>query len=189
MEGRQRGMGEYRECRTLVGAGNGSIATRSAKIITLAHKRGFFADAMLGRLARWLRVMGYDCAYENRIDDRVLVERAVSEDRVILTRDTLLGERKAAQGRVFFVKGNTIEEQVRGVREAFTIDSNCFLTRCLRCNLKLQEAQKESVKAVVPAYVFETQAYFSRCPGCGRIYWNGTHKDGMRVEVERLLKG
>jgi len=157
--------------------------------VTGAREKRFFADAMLGRLARWLRVMGYDCAYESSIDDGILAARAVAEDRVILTRDKLLCERRAAQGRFLFIKADGIDAQVRQVREVFGIDAARFLTRCLRCNLPLEEVSKDAARPAVPAYVRDTQERFLRCPGCGRTYWGGTHKARMREEVARLLNG
>ncbi|MBI5886195.1 MAG: Mut7-C RNAse domain-containing protein [Deltaproteobacteria bacterium] len=155
--------------------------------MTGADGKSFFADAMLGRLARWLRVMGYDCAYERHIDDALLARRALAEDRVILTRDRLLCERRAVRGRFLFIEADGIDEQVAQVREAFGIDASRFLTRCLRCNLLLEEVSKDAAAPLVPAYVRDTQERFLRCPGCERTYWGGTHRARMREEVGRLL--
>lgn len=149
----------------------------------------FFADAMLGRLARWLRTMGYDCEYEAHIDDSLLIARAVNEDRMILTRDTLLAVRRAARDRVLLIKANGVAEQMGEVEEAFKIDAAGFLTRCLRCNLPLEEITKEAAAQAVPVYVFDAHERFSRCQGCGRTYWPGTHISMMRKEVDRLMKG
>lgn len=149
----------------------------------------FFADAMLGRLARWLRTMGYDCEYEAHIDDRILIERAINEDRAILTRDTLLAVRRAARGRVLLIKANSVNEQVSEVKAAFGIDAASFLARCLRCNRLLEEISKDAAAQSVPAYVHDTQERFLRCQGCGRIYWACTHISLMREDVDRLLKG
>ncbi|MBI5561588.1 MAG: Mut7-C RNAse domain-containing protein [Deltaproteobacteria bacterium] len=154
-----------------------------------AARQRFFADAMLGSLARWLRVMGYDCAYEKSIEDGALVERAVDEDRVILTRDTLIMGRKKARGRVFFINSNAVEGQIREVRDGLGLDVARFLTRCLRCNVLLEDAPKETVREKAPSYVYDTQDAFSRCPACGRVYWSGTHGERMLEEVERFLKG
>lgn len=149
----------------------------------------FFADAMLGKLARWMRTMGYDVEYEPHIDDGELLERAFAEGRVVLTRDTLLLKRRKARGRAFFIEGDGISGQLRQVAAAFPIDGGLFLTRCLRCNRPLERVAKPSVEGKVPPYVFRTQEEFSACPSCGRIYWGATHRERMEGELRRLLGG
>lgn len=148
---------------------------------------GFFADAMLGSLARWMRALGYDVAYENSIDDKVLVERAEAEGRIILTRDSLLIERRKALPRSFFIKGNDLGGQLRQVTEAFPFDERLFLSRCLRCNLCLEDIEKTLVKGRVAPYVYDTNDRFSLCAGCGRIYWAGTHALRMAESIKKFL--
>lgn len=158
----------------------------------------FYADAMLGKLARWLRTLGYDVAYSRRIGDRELVREAVRQGRVILTRDTLLVKRKAAVGRSFFVESDDVNEQLRQVDKRFELNASCALTRCLRCNAVLQKMERDLImpsralsggRGGVPAYVYETQKEFSKCPFCGRVYWAGTHRDGMIKTLTDILGG
>lgn len=149
----------------------------------------FFADSMLGKLARWMRVLGYDVEYEREIDDAELVRRAIKEDRIILTRDTLLVKRRRARGRSFFIESDYIGDQLKRVALRFKTGPESALTRCLRCNAILEDVTKEAVEGKVPPYVFKTQERFSICFACGRIYWAGTHKEKMLKDVERLLKG
>lgn len=149
----------------------------------------FFADSMLGKLARWMRTIGCDVEYERAIDDDALIDRALREDRVVLTRDTLLVRRRRLKGRSFFVESNAVANQLKSVVERFGLDSAGFLTRCLRCNTRLERAGKEAVKERVPPYVCQTQDEFSVCPSCGRVYWAGTHREGMVREIERMLTG
>lgn len=149
----------------------------------------FFADAMLGKLARWLRTLGYDAAYSRQISDRELVQEAVRQGRVILTRDTLLVKRKAVVGRSFFVESDNINEQLRQVDKRFKLDASRALTRCLRCNAVLEKIERDLIKGGVPVFVYETQKEFSKCPSCGRIYWAGTHRDGMIKTLSDILKG
>ena len=151
--------------------------------------RKFFADCMLGRLALWMRVLGFDVAYENAIEDAELAERARREERLILTRDTLLVKRRLVRDNHFFVEGDLYDDQLRQVFGAFPMDRGAFLTRCIRCNRALEDAPSDSVEGLVPPYVFTTVKGFSRCPGCERIYWAGTHKLHMEREVERILHG
>jgi uncharacterized protein with PIN domain len=149
----------------------------------------FIADAMLGKLARWMRVLGCDVEYFPSIGDRELVKLAAGSGRLILTRDTLLVRRREARSNHFFVEGDDFRSQLRQVVERFAIDpSDRFLTRCLECNALLAEIGKSAVRERVPAYIYETQAEFRSCPICSRIFWQGTHRHGMAMEIERLLK-
>ncbi len=149
----------------------------------------FIADAMLGKLARWLRVMGCDVEYFPAIDDGELVARAERSGRLILTRDTLLVRRRLARENHFFFRGDDYREQVRQVVTAFTIDPFAhFLTRCLECNAPLADITREQAVGQVPPYVLATQQSFQACPACGRIYWRGTHRARMFEEL-RLMVG
>ncbi|HLE08154.1 MAG TPA: Mut7-C RNAse domain-containing protein [Thermodesulfobacteriota bacterium] len=148
-----------------------------------------FADSMLGKLALWMRVMGYDVEYEKAIDDGELVRRARKEGRVILTRDTLLIKRRWARDNHLFIKSDHLRDQLKEAVSFFGIKKERFLTRCLRCNVTLADIERESVKDSVPPYVYSTQESFSKCPVCGRIYWAGTHRENMEKEVERIVGG
>jgi uncharacterized protein len=150
----------------------------------------FIADAMLGRLARWLRIMGYDVAYYPRIGDDELMELSERSGRLILTRDTLLFKRKRVRGNCFLVAGDHYRDQLRQVVRSFDLDpSGRFLTRCLECNALLRETGRERAEALVPPYVFATQEHFRQCPSCGRIYWGGTHRERMREELMGIVNG
>ncbi len=149
----------------------------------------FFADAMLGKLARWMRVMGYDVLYERYIEDRDLVERALKDGRVILTRDTLLMKRRKVGGMGFFIEADTLPHQLRQVVHSFPIDRKCLLTRCLICNIPLESVTKVLVYEEVPRYVYNTQEEFTRCPACRRVYWRGTHREGMVKTLNSILGG
>ena len=150
--------------------------------------RTFIADTMLGKLARWLRVMGCDVAYYREIGDAELVERAERSGRLILTRDTLLVRRRKVRNNHFFVEGDHFRDQVRQVVRAFAIEPFAgFLSRCLECNALLQEIDRKSVEGRVPPYVFVTQEHFQICPNCGRLYWGGTHRERMAGELKEML--
>jgi uncharacterized protein with PIN domain len=149
----------------------------------------FFADAMLGRLATWLRIVGCDVSYRARIDDAELVERALEDARVILTRDTLLVRRRKARGNHFFVTGDDYRAQFRQVVAHFGIDPLArLLTRCVRCNEPLLAIGKKDVAGRVPPYVLATQDAFSHCPGCGRVYWGATHREAMIRAIRAMLR-
>jgi uncharacterized protein with PIN domain len=154
-----------------------------------AEIKKFFADSMLGRLALWMRVMGYDVAYEKAIEDHTLIKRALDEGRIILTRDTLLIPRRWVRGNSLFIESDHLSEQLRQVISVYGIEKEGFLTRCLRCNILLQRIPRDKAEGRVPPYVFETQKNFSTCRGCGRIYWAGTHRVEMLREVSRIREG
>lgn len=153
----------------------------------MEHK--FIADAMLGRLARWLRVLGCDVEYFPEISDKEIAERAEREGRVILTRDTLLVRRRKVRDNHFFVEGDHYPDQLRQVVRRFGIDPHGgFLTRCVECNAVLEDRSRESIRDEVPAYVFETQERFKACPACRRVYWSATHRERMVEKLEEMLR-
>ncbi|HSK81584.1 MAG TPA: Mut7-C RNAse domain-containing protein [Thermoanaerobaculia bacterium] len=147
----------------------------------------FFADAMLGALARWLRAFDVDVAYDPALDDPELVQRAVAEGRTILTRDRKLTERRLARNHIL-IRSDDVDEQVRQVLDELGLqpDLRRLLGRCLRCNLPLDEMDAEAARAQVPPYVARTHDEFRACPGCGRIYWRGTHVDRMARRLARM---
>ncbi len=151
-------------------------------------ERTFIADAMLGKLARWLRVIGCDVEYFPAIGDAELVERSGRSGRLILTRDTLLIQRRGARGNSFLVEGDHCRDQLRQVVRAFALEPfSAFLTRCLECNALLHDIDREGVESRVPPYVFDTQKRFRACPACGRIYWGGTHRERMKGELRKIF--
>jgi uncharacterized protein with PIN domain len=147
----------------------------------------FIADAMLGRLARWLRIMGFDTAYQEHIADAELVRRSLQEQRAILTRDRSLPEEWRVAS-VYVLASETGVDQLREVTRAFDLAADVKLfTRCSVCNAPLAPATRESVQGDVPERIFATHEVFRRCPGCERVYWRGTHTDRMERVVARVL--
>jgi uncharacterized protein with PIN domain len=147
----------------------------------------FFADAMLGALARWLRALDLDVAYDPSLGDPELVELSVAEGRTILTRDRRLTERRLARNHIL-IRSDDVAEQVRQVLEALGVspDPGRLLGRCLRCNQPLEDIDPEAARARVPPWVARTQQEFRVCPDCGRIYWPGTHASRMRERLEGM---
>jgi len=148
-------------------------------------EKRFLADFMLGRLARWLRVLGYDTIYSRRGVESVLMVKAYREDRIILTRNTRLFKR-IDPARALFIHFDGFRDQVREVIEALNIeyDAELFLSRCVECNLVLVPLTREEVQTKVPPYIFQTIKAFRTCPQCGRIFWSGTHIEEMRKLIE-----
>lgn len=149
----------------------------------------FLCDAMLGRLARWLRALGLDAAFDPDIDDAALVRWAVDEGRVVLTRDRSLPEEWRVSGCVVVASDDPLE-QLREVAERFdlTVPGPLF-SRCLECNEPLERAPAEAVERRVPERVRDRQREFRRCPACGRVYWEGSHTRRMRRALARALPG
>ena len=135
----------------------------------------FVLDVHLGKLARHLRLAGFDCLYRNDYRDSELVTAALAEQRIILTRDKgLLKQRLVTHG--YFVRETESEEQLREVVRALQLQSDVrSFTRCRECNAELREVPKAEVLARLPQKVRAAYERFQLCPGCGRIYWKGDH--------------
>ena len=151
----------------------------------------FMVDNNVGKLARWLRMMGYDAMFFRGGDDASMIATALAEDRVILTRDTRIMERRLVTSgklKVLLIETDNPELQMRQVINRLSL--NCqfrTFTLCLECNQSLVERSKEEVKDRVPPYVFQTQIQYTECPACHRIYWRGTHWQAMTVSLKRFM--
>lgn len=159
-----------------------------ASIAMTLQSLTFIADAMLGRLARWLRILGYDVVYEPFISDDDLIARAVQERRIILTMDRKLTERASAKNSLL-IRSPYYKEQLKQVITSYNIDDTPgIFTRCLLCNTLLNQIDKEEVKDKVPPYVYSTQDTFDICPQCSRLYWSGTHRAKMLETLDEIMK-
>lgn len=146
----------------------------------------FAADRMLGRLARWLRIVGQDTAYGPHLAGQALVGLARRDGRIILTRDTRLRRQRNLPPHLF-IESDHFREQLRQVVSTYDIEVGAAVfTRCLRCNEPLREAQRASVEPHVPPYVWATQDRFYACPRCGHLFWPATHLARAREELARL---
>lgn len=141
----------------------------------------FIADAMLGRLAKWLRILGYDTVYDAAWGDAYLVRLARAEDRVLLTRDRALARRRGA--KIVLLASESLPEQMAELRRVFDIGADVSLTRCPVCNAELDPIPKDRAWGQVPPYVFATQDEFRVCPACDRFYWRGSHWERMRALI------
>ena len=147
----------------------------------------FIADAMLGRLARWLRFLGFDTLYYYGISDSNLVRIAREQDRTILTRDTRLIKRKGLGSNILITSNDPFNQLLEVVR-SFNLSRFDFLGRCVKCNGELLKvADKEQVKDAVPEFVFLQHNDFLKCPDCGKIYWQGSHPKKFREKVAEII--
>jgi uncharacterized protein with PIN domain len=142
----------------------------------------FLVDAMLGKLARWLRVLGWDTEYVKGKGAEELLEHARKEERVLLTRRQGLKDKC-----LIFIETETLEDQLSQLEGPYRVLTNARpFSRCLTCNAELVEVSKEDVKGKVPFFTYETQEHFYRCPSCGRIFWPGSHHKAMLQKIRKL---
>jgi uncharacterized protein with PIN domain len=145
----------------------------------------FAADRMLGRLVKWLRIIGQDVIYGPHLTGHGLIRAARAENRLILTRDRGLKQKQPPP--YLFIESDHYRDQLRQVvgQCALKLGDDLF-TRCIECNTVLQSRPKETVEDVVPPYVFSSHAKFFSCPTCRRIYWPATHHQKMLEELKSL---
>lgn len=145
----------------------------------------FVADKMLGRLARWLRVIGQDVAYGPQLSGAGLLRFARQEGRLILTRDRTIAKRNPPP--FLMIRSDHFREQLKQVIEECGLDPvKAAFTRCLECNAALEPLAKNAVEGRVPPYVFATQEKFSLCRRCRRVYWPATHQERMLAELKSI---
>jgi len=143
------------------------------------------ADAMLGRLATWLRILGHDAEYF-RGEDRDLIRRAWDEGRLLLTRDTRLLRRRRLPPHLF-IQSDHVAEQLRQVVATLGLDPGAPMGhRCLRCNVILEPRTKPEVIGLVPEFVWSHHQDFRSCPRCRRVYWAGTHRLRMDEAIKNV---
>ena len=151
----------------------------------------FIVDHNVGKLVKWLRMLGYDTEFFTGEDDWQMVISALREDRIILTRDTgimKLGVVGSGQVKSIFVNSDNPEEQIRQVNESLNLDFHDGLfTRCMECNQLLEHKTVSEVKDRVPPYVYKTREEYMECPACNRIYWKGTHWQAMIEKLQKLV--
>jgi uncharacterized protein with PIN domain len=152
----------------------------------------FIVDQNVGKLAGWLRMMGFDSLFFTGDDDSTMIKQALAEDRVLLTRDTGIVKRRlvsTGQLRAILLQSETPERQMRQLLAKLDlIGQACPFTLCLECNQPLVERSRDEVKDRVPPYVLATQTQYMECPSCRRIYWRGTHWQGMKKKLEEMEK-
>ena len=149
----------------------------------------FIVDTTVGKLARWLRMLGYDSLFINDIDDNELIAIGLNDKRVLLTKDTQIMLRRVVTSgslKAVLIEDDNPKDQLRQVARMMNIDQERKFTRCLECNHPLVERSKEEVKDRVPPYVFQTQNQYMECSACHRIYWKGTHWQAMTRTLEKF---
>ncbi|MFH0827085.1 MAG: Mut7-C RNAse domain-containing protein [Candidatus Omnitrophota bacterium] len=144
----------------------------------------FLLTKELGRLAKWLRILGFDTSYFTDNNPGTLMIKALRDNRTILTRNRRLPESRGI--KIIELKSETLKEQLQEILKSLnmTLDVRHLFTRCIICNEQLMPVDKEKAKERVPEYVYKTQDDFMSCPHCNRTYWQGTHWGN----VQNILK-
>jgi hypothetical protein len=144
----------------------------------------FVCDVMLGKLARYLRTLGFDARYVRQGDDPASLP--TPSDRCIL-----LTRRQDRTGRphTVVIRDNDAAKQILEIKEIIDrhIDPNAFMSRCLDCNILLTDTGREEIEPFVPEYIYHHHDRFKTCPSCGKVYWEGSHAEEMREWVEKLI--
>lgn len=148
----------------------------------------FIADVMLGRLARWIRFLGFDTLYYSDISDRRLIRIAREQNRFILTRDTRLTKIKGMKDYLL-INANDSLKQLLEVIDALKLKRFNLFSRCVSCNGQLiRISDKIEVKDSVPEFVFLNVTVFQKCSDCGKIYWEGSHPKKFKEKISEIIK-
>jgi len=146
----------------------------------------FLLTRELGRLAKWLRIFGFDALYSHEDNFGAIVIQALRESRIIITRNHRLA--RSCRTKTVLLKSETLKNQVVELLKELQLDlkSDKMFRRCILCNVELVAIEKERVRGQVPDYVFQTQDSFITCPACKRIYWSGTHWGNVMQTLEEI---
>ena len=150
----------------------------------------FIVDHNVGKLTKWLRMMGYDSLFFNGSDDSDMVRQALAEGRIIITRDTEIMKRRVINNgrlKAVLIDSEEPERQMQQLMNTLNLNTQFHpFTLCLECNQPLMESSPLKVKERVPLYVYRTQSQYMECPACQRIYWRGTHWEAMTRKLEDI---
>ena len=147
----------------------------------------FAVDRMLGTLAKWLRVLGYDTFFNKDLPGKEFALQSRREERMVLTRNSRFGEFIAPE-YFYLVKAETRDEQLIEVIGRYRLDiCNRLFTRCLQCNERVSEIKKKAVRGNVPEYIYKTHNSFLICSQCGNIYWEGSHYKSVLKKLRALF--
>lgn len=144
---------------------------------TTTRDERFVADVMLGGLAQYLLLAGFDCDYFRKIDDTPLINHAIDEDRILLSRDRELIERMDGSDRTLLIESTDPEQQFMSVVHTYDlkITPETIFSRCSKCNVPLEDVDKDAVLDQIPEETRKWIDHYKRCPNCEQIYWEGSH--------------
>ena len=146
----------------------------------------FIIDGMLGKLTRWLRMLGHDVKYSRSLNDEQLIEIAKSERRILLTRDLELYRQATVQGiNAFFVERATEAKKLADLAKRFNLklEFDVTVSRCPKCNTRIKPIPKEKIIGKVHETTASYYDEFWECPSCEQIYWQGAHWDRIQATL------
>jgi uncharacterized protein with PIN domain len=155
----------------------------------------FMTDGMLGKMTRWLRMMGHDVEYSTTMSDGDLLVVAKDEKRILLTRDLELYKQAIVKGlEAFYVGGQSEAERLADLSKRFGIDLNIDMSssRCPKCNTPVHPTSKNKIAGKLEKNTLEHYSEFWNCRICGQVYWQGAHWTRIRetfADAEEILKG
>lgn len=151
----------------------------------------FAADGMLGKLTRWLRILGYDVKYSSEIEDRELIVLSTKENRILLTRDLQLYRQAIAKGiDAFYFATEGSEERLAQLAKRYSLKLEIDMrkSRCPVCNVRVKPISKKQAAASVEPNTLKNYDEFWKCPKCGKVYWQGAHWKGIRKTLKKALE-
>jgi uncharacterized protein with PIN domain len=164
------------------------VSEKTKSSLPLSIPMKLLCDHMLGSLAKWLRIFGYDTFYPDAtLNDDMVLQVAQHEKRTLISRDKeLLFRAKKILIPVLDIHTTNLTEQLHQVLKEIPLDENTILTRCTLCNTPLHSLEKEAIKDKVPEKVYQTRNEFWVCPACSKYYWKGTHYENMIEKINTL---
>ena len=147
----------------------------------------FAAEKTLGRLTKWLRLLGFDTRYESEEAGKKFIE-TLEKNRILLTRTRRI-QNQFASRQLIFVESDHLAQQLNQIFRELSLKASQTrpFSRCLQCNAPIAMVEKASILGQVPDYIFETQDRFHKCTECDRIYWRGSHTRRSLEKIQQLL--
>ncbi len=148
----------------------------------------FICDDNLGKLSKYLRILGFDTCFREPLDDSALLRIASEEERLILTRDNKLAARTVPFG-IMVICGDNPLDQLTGAISSLdlSIDPELLFARCSRCNSRCKTADKSEIQDKVFPYILKTHEIIKKCPDCGRYYWKGSHYKALLIKLRKAI--
>jgi len=151
----------------------------------------FVTDGMLGKLTRWLRMLGHDVEYTGSMDDKELIQKARKENRILLTRDVELYQQAIGKGiDAFLIESPNQTANLAGLarRFKFKLEIDMKASRCPKCNSQIKMVSKSTILDKIPKTTFSNYEEFWQCQGCGQVYWRGAHWKRIYKSLEETCK-
>lgn len=148
----------------------------------------FICDDNLGKLAKYLRILGFDTAFDENIDDTLLLRTASSEQRFVLSRDHKLTSRTVPYGIMILDKDDPLDQLLDVIKSLeLRIDPDALFNRCSRCNRLCRIVAKEDIGQEVFPFILKTHDIIKQCPACSRFYWKGSHYKALLRKLEAVI--